>query len=234
MKINVAATLLLSAFFAAIPASAAVILDQSSLLGPTFYISGSVRLADAFTITAPATVSSVKFWYYAQYASDLTDLSWAFYPDNAGALDTLLYTGTVSGAGLNETYDGNIFNLFAASFAVPDLVFTPGIYWLELHAAQTIGGNQDLQVAWASVPTGTLGALRSTGSSGPPTDPVAFSDFQHYAYQFDGTGADVSDVPEPATFWPLALGVALLLGAAARRDASRARARPSAPCPPTM
>ncbi len=57
------------------------------------------RLADDFSLAQSATVDEIGFWYQAQYQTDLSAVTYAIYADNAGALGTVLQSGTINSPG---------------------------------------------------------------------------------------------------------------------------------------
>ena len=160
------------------------------------------RVADDFIVPANTMIGSISFWYYAQFQTDLSQVTWAFYDDNNGALGGVLGSGTTA-PGTNV--DGNAY---IAQFVIPVLHLNGGKYWLELHAGSSLSDTSGFAVAWANVDdNATLQALLSASPQLPSTS-VSTSGFEQLAFALGGSSS--SAAPEPSTVWLLFGGVAAL------------------------
>jgi len=204
----------------AVPATAGMIFDQSPPNGNSYDIT-NYRLADDFTLSGAATLTSGDFWYQAQYETDLSNLTYAFYADSSGHLGALLTSATVSPV---TSWDATN-NAYYASFALPGLSLGAGTYWLELHAGTSrIDDNGGLLVSWmAANDNSTAQALTYTGIDSPWVA-VGVSGFEQYAFQLSDSGGGTV-VPEPSTTLPSALALVWLAAAAVRRARERATRR---------
>jgi len=156
------------------------------------------RLADDFTLSAFCTLNSFTFWYTAQYGTDLSEVTWAIYQDNSGALGTQLATAT------NATADGSDVNAFTAQVTGLNVALGPGIYWLELHAGSSLTDtNNSLAIQWAAV-DGTPSYIALYNAATLPDTPVNTPGYDQYAFQLDGV-----NVPEPSAL--LTGGAAILI-----------------------
>jgi hypothetical protein len=169
------------------------------------------RLADDFTLGGAAVVNDINFWYQAQFQTDLSSVTYAFYADSSGSLGSLITSGTVVPATSTDV------NAYFATFAIPNLSLNAGTYWLELHAGSSLTDNSGFTVWWAaSDASATYPALLNSGL-GPPGTPVTTAGFQEYAFQLQGTGG--SPVPEPSAFLLAGCGLAVLTMAKFKRGA---------------
>jgi len=190
------------------PACAGVILDQSPPNGNAIDFTNG-RVADGFSFSGAALVNGVNFWYQTDIfgaPSDLSQVAWAFYANAGGSLGTQLYSGTATPA---TSFDA-INNADLATFAVPNLSFSAGTYWLELHAGSSLTDtNNSLTVFWSNIDgTRSLPVLINSGLGAPNTE-VADGGFQVMAFQLGGSTD--SAVPEPAGSWLLGSGLTLLI-----------------------
>ncbi len=177
----------------------------------------SARLADPFTLGAPATVGSIRFWWSMNTARPLSDFSgtitYAFYQDSGGAVGSGLGSGTV--AGLISTPTGNFASqgtCGAPNCPVQQVDFTltspislaAGNFWLELHEGATVTANDATTTFWmTSAQTG--GALTCTL---PCASGFTLALSKQYAYELN---AAETGVPEPATLALVGAGLACVL-----------------------
>lgn len=162
------------------------------------------RIADDFTVPANSQIGSITFWYNAQVQTDLSQISWAIYNSNGGALGSVLESGTTA-PGTN--IDGNAY---IAQFVIPVLHLNGGTYWIELHSGASLTDTSGFAVSWANVDdNATLHALMSSSPALPGTA-VSTSGFGQMAFAIGGSSTGA--VPEPSTaLLALAGGVALYL-----------------------
>jgi len=197
----------MAAALVAIPGHATTIFDQSP---PNFNAVDMVdsRVADSFSSLSAFTIGTVNFWYQAQFETDLSTVAWAFYRNSGGVPGTLLYSGAAAPTTSIDT------NAFFASFGVSNLSFSPGIYWLELHAGSSLTDNTNngstFTVFWSNVDgTPTLPTVINSGL-GLPTTPVTTPGFEESAFQLLGTSGGGGTVPEPSAFLLIGSGLALV------------------------
>jgi hypothetical protein len=196
--------------FCLTPVRAATIWDQSP---PNSNSSDIVnfRVADDFSLIGPSILSTINFWYQAQFQTDLSTVTYAIYANSGGALGSQLFTGSVA----PTTSFDSPNNAFFASFAVPSLGLGTGTYWLELHPGTTLTDNNGtIDVFWAATADNASLHALSSPSPGAPATPINNSGFEQYAFQLVGTGPvsgpPGSGVPEPTSALLLASGVLIL------------------------
>ena len=138
------------------------------------------RVADDFTIASLSSVESIRFWYSAQFLTDLTDVTWAIYANSAGAPGTLLASGAANP--LTEV-DGSAF---LASFPFPAVILDAGSYWLEIHSGTTLTDSSGYSVSWLAVDdNATPSALQDAAPAAPATA-MALSGYRQMAFELDG------------------------------------------------
>jgi hypothetical protein len=198
---------------ATVSAHAGTIVDQSP---PNLNAIDMVdsRVADDFVLSsALTTIDTVNFWYQAYDMTDLSTVAWAFYSDSGGTPGSLLYSDTASPIESIDT------NAFFASFSVPDLTFTAGTYWLELHAGSSLTDNTNdtttFTVWWSNVDgTPALDAVTDSGL-GLPGAPETVPGYQEMAFQLlgnvttSGGPGGGSPAPEPSSFLLATGGIAV-------------------------
>jgi serine/threonine protein kinase len=122
----------------------------------------ALRVADDFILKAPTRIQSLEFWFGPGNGNPVSDFSgtvtYAFYNNAAGAIGSLIASGTVSGLVPIPTgrtlsicdhpphcpIQGAQFNLVAP---VP---LVAGTYWLELHEGTTLTSDDRTRTAWAA------------------------------------------------------------------------------------
>jgi hypothetical protein len=189
-----------------IPAGATLIFDQS----PPNLNSGDIvgfRFADDFTLGGPSVVDAINFWYQAQFQTDLSSVTYAVYANAAGALGTMLFTGTVTASTSFDSLNDNFF----ATLAVPNLSLSAGAYWLELHAGNSLtDSNGGLTVWWAGAADNATHVALWSATPNPPSIPENTSGYEQYGFQLDGTGGSSASVPEPSATLLVGTGLAVL------------------------
>ena len=208
---------ILSGIACASTVHASLIFDQSPPNGNSGEIT-TFRLADDFTLAGSSSIDAVNFWYQAQFQTDLTNVTYAFYANTGGQLGSLLYTGTVAPA---TSFDAANFSFFA-SFALPNLAFSVGTYWLELHAGASLtDDNGGIAVWWTAANDNATNIALLSSSPNLPNTPVNLSGFNQYAFQLDGTGSSPPGVPEPSTLLLTAAGAAIFARRRARSQKTK-------------
>ena len=185
-------------------AKADVVYSQTSPNGNSFDIT-DYRLADDFTLPASATIGEVQFWYQAQYQTDLTAVTWAFYADNAGMPGSVLDSGTVTSPLTGFDTASGFF--FADVPAGPLALADGSRYWLELHAGTSLTDTAGLTVSWAAVDDNSTLDAQQNLLLGIPETPVGFSGYNQYAFELSSTTAAT---PEPSLRLLLLLSIAAL------------------------
>ena len=182
-------------------------------------MSGNV-VAEDFSLTASATISSIRFWSIQSAPADyLGSVYWAVYSNVGGAPGAVLFGNTTVTTTAAATGNSTAFNYAEYLFDVDVTDFTLGAgnYWLGL-ANDPLDPANPTEMLWSPTAS-TIGSesmyFDSTfGWTGAGT---------HLAFVLDGTGVVVPPpppppgVPEPGT---LALvGLAVLAARGARRKA---------------
>jgi hypothetical protein len=108
-----------------------------------FNISGVYRSADDFKVTSATVLGSVSFWDVEASGTQLNSLHWTIYADNAGVIGSPVLQGTTSSfthVGTGKTLNtAPSLHEFHDAFALPNVVFNPGTYWLAIHADSSNG-----------------------------------------------------------------------------------------------
>src|ERR1035438_7333006 len=141
-------TIFAAALYCAIPAHAGLIFDQSppntngNALDMTDF-----RVADDFTLATVSSVDAINFWFFGQFQTDLSNVTYGIYQNSGGTLGTRLYTGTVAPT---TSFDA-VNNAFFAVVPLSNLLLGAGGYWLELHAGTSFTDtNGTLEIDWAN------------------------------------------------------------------------------------
>lgn len=149
------------------------------------------RLADSFALTTGTILNGISFWYQAQEQTDLSGVSYAIYANSGGAPGALLASDYVNSPATN--FD-SVSGLFTADFAIAPIALSSDAYWLELHAGTSLTDASGLTVGWAAVDGGLGAGAVENLALGVPDTPVAFSGYDHYAFELSGTAT-----PEPSS-----------------------------------
>ena len=153
------------AFALAATAHADVLYLQGLSASGNGYDITSYRLADDFVPAADATVSSISFWYAAQYQTDLSAVTYAIYADQAGALGTLLQSETAVPALSVDAGSGQ----YLAQFGITPLALAGGTpYWLELHAGASLTDDTGYAISWLAADDNRRRGEFVVAVSGPP------------------------------------------------------------------
>lgn len=204
MRIHYLALLLLG--LAAIPANATLIDFSPPNDNATDMTNG--RTAAAFNLAAPATLNTLNFWYQAQFQTDLSTLTYAFYQDNSGSLGSLMNSATVTPVTSTDA------TAFFAQVSLPGLSFNSGTYWLELHAGSSLtDDNGTITVWWSNTDSAEPYADLTTLNTNPPSQSGTVPGFQYFAFQLD-SGSPVSTAPtapEPSTVFSCMVGGFILI-----------------------
>ena len=177
-------------------------------------------VAEDFSLTASATISSIRFWSIQDAPADyLGSVYWAVYSNVGGAPGAVLFgdtavttTASLTGNSTGFGYAEYVFDVDVADFAIG-----AGTYWLGLHngpLASTVASEMLWSTTASTIGSESVYFDSTSGWVGAGT---------HLAFALDGTGVVVPPpppppgVPEPAT---LALvGLAVLAARVARRKA---------------
>src|SRR5260370_3879454 len=172
MRRAVSVAVLFLVIVCGVPAAAQILFDN----GPPDFSSGfemGLRvLADDFTLKAPSTPKSVRFWSIESAQSSYNgSISWWIYSDGGGIPGSPIpgYTGssqatrTYLGQGSNSAAPNEFLNEFDLG-SLPALA--PGTYWLVLHNGP-LSQNQYTCFAWAlAAPNATPVSQQSTVVTG--------------------------------------------------------------------
>lgn len=156
------------------------------------------RSADDFSLASSASVTSIRFWMLATDQSFAGLLSYAFYNNSAGALGSVVSSGSVSN--VTPTFlshvPGFIYNTYQVDINLPSaLNLAAGTYWLELHDGATLTTNNNADVYW-SISANMAGNARQSMVPTIPTDPTNNA----LSFSLYGTFNTASTtVPEPST-----------------------------------
>lgn len=182
-------------------ASADILFSQDPNNSVTFNITDS-RLADDFSFTANTLLQSIAFLYQAQFESDLTDITYAIYSNNSGALGSVLQTDTVNTFSTANTPPSDFY---LATFNITPLLLAPGTYWLELHSGTTLTDSSGFQVSWAAALDNSTNFALADFNLNLPATPLTITESSQYAFTLYGTQEATGSVPEPATLSLVAL-----------------------------
>ncbi len=199
----------------ALAANAATIYDNgtpdvnsSSARGITIF-----RVADDFTLGSAANLTAIRFWMVDQPGNFSGSITYAVYQNSAGALGSVVGSGTVSGITplfLNQI-PGNIHQIERVDFDLPAaLALAAGSYWLELHDGSnltTAANPSTPNVLWAIVSGNPPGNGKQSAIPTLPSGSVG----NEMAFQlFDNSNGSSNAVPEPATTALMGAGLAAL------------------------
>ena len=168
-------------------------LTQADARGITLF-----RSADDFTLGAAAGIDSVRFWMLATDTGFGGTLTYAFYQDAAGALGSVISSGTISNitpVSLGQV-PAFIYYTYQVDFNLPSVLnLAAGTYWLEIHDGSDLTTDTKKEVYWSIANTGPGNALQSqvpTLPSGETGNALAFS--------LNGTLSTApTGIPEPST-----------------------------------
>lgn len=168
------------------------------------------RVADDFVLAGPASIDSIRLWLVTQPGEFQGTLTYAFYQNSAGALGSLIQSGSVSGITLQNTTQipGNIHSISQVDFSLPSaLALGAGTFWLEIHHGSSLTTSTGFSnVLWALTSTGGVGGnAKQNPNPGLPSNSVN----NELAFQLFGNDT-VSPVPEPATVSISLVGLAAI------------------------
>lgn len=182
-------------------------------------MSGNV-VAEDFSLTALATISSIRFWSVQDTAADYLDsVYWAVYSNAVGAPGAVLFgnTAVTTTASATGRSTGYFYAEYMFDVDVADFTLGAGNYWLGL-ANDPLDPANPTEMLWSP----TASVIGSESQYFDSTFGWVGAD-THLAFVLDGTGVVVPPpppppgVPEPGT---LALvGLAVLAARVARRKA---------------
>jgi len=168
------------------------------------------RTADDFTLTGSSLVDGINFWYSAQFQTDLSSVTYAIYSNAAGALGSLVSTGTLTPVTSYDSTD----NTYFAALTLSAVSIGAGTYWLELHGGASLtDDNGGIAVWWDSANDNTTYMALQTSSSDPlalPNQPIAVSGYEQQAFQIEGS-TQGSSVPEPSSVLTVSAGLLALI-----------------------
>jgi hypothetical protein len=192
--------------------------------GPPAFIGTNItqiRAADSFVLGAPATVTDVRF-YGSAFSPDnfpgnfSGSIAYAFYNNSAGALGSVIASGTVSG--LTGVLSGvcGAGNCYTVDFALNSGIgLAAGTYWLELHEGTALTTSDGSAIAWAGLNNGTGASLVSFSLATAPNT-AATTDRAFLLFDNSAT----SGVPEPSTTLFALAGLGTIAYRRVRRSSS--------------
>jgi hypothetical protein len=205
LKVGIPAVFLLAlaCVFAAVPASAGVVVYDNT--GPGSYTAnawsifdnggGAYTVTDSFTLSSTAIVEGANFYVWLLPGDSLTSVNWTI---TDTAFGTSIETGTA--AGEPETQVATAFGYYPVleeSISIPPTVaLAPGTYWFQLSEGLDAYDNN----VWWDESDGPSIAYATGGLGQIPSE----------TFQIIGT-------PEPSSFLLLGLGMLALAGLATRR-----------------
>jgi PEP-CTERM motif len=182
--------------------------------------------ADDFVFSSPQTFDQARVWLL-DFSGDVAlldgfsgDLSWLIYDNNAGVPGNVLFSDTVSGAGITQTDTGVDlfgFRIFQLDFSMPSTTLGAGTYWFRIKENGPTDDFDGSDVFWLNGDGGGTGFDTMFGA--PPLDPTGWTSQvpENRAFQFFASSS--SAAPEPGTFALLALG--MVGGIVARRSVGK-------------
>ena len=201
-----------TAFLLSTPASAGVLYDNGPINGGIlgWTINFGFAVADSFTLTGTSTltgVANVGLWLSPGDSPVSLDWGISAAPDYTQSLGggTVDPTITVWCSGCGSEY----YDIYSASFSLPNLVLGPGTYYLSLQNGVTSTEGNPLY--WDDN-NGLSVAYENT--IGPLADFDGFPGSNSSSFQILG---DTSGVPEPASTAMFLSGLALVAGLARRK-----------------
>ena len=166
--------------------------------------------ADDFTLSALTSLTGVRFWafYFTDLAAGyLGEVEWTIYSQTAGQPGTILFSGLATpsiSAGVADCCAG-INGLF--SFGLPNVLLSPGTYWLGLHNGPT-SQTEDENFYWQT--TDTNASTRGLEQAVPFGSSSWSNTNQEHAFELDGTiSAAAVGIPEPSTFYLTGIAMAI-------------------------
>ena len=210
------------------PASAGVVLYDNTTSLDNYNVdawnisTGSgFSVADNFTLSSGANVTSVNFWEWVAPNDPLTSVDWAIL-DNSVPTDpigsgSVLFSGTASGGGLTDTFvEDNSFSyqIDEISFSTGSLSLGAGTYWLLLqNAVNTNGVFWDQSDGPSVAYQNTLGALaQGVGNCGGISGAGGPSCSESFQIVGDNTAT-----PEPGSLMLFGSGILAVVGVLRRR-----------------
>ena len=171
-------------------------------------------VAEDFSLTASATISSFRFWSIQSTPADyLGSVYWAVYSNVGGAPGAVLFgntavtsTAAVTGNSTGFGYAEYLFNVDVADFTIG-----AGTYWLGLHNGPSVATVAS-EMLWS-----TTASMIGAESQYLDSTFAWVGAGTHLAFVLDGSV--VPEVPEPGTLALALVGLAVLAARVARRKA---------------
>lgn len=172
-------------------------------------------IANEFNLLADSTVTSVVFNSHTNLNTvPITNVALKFYTDNAGTLDTEVFSGNFAAVDLGVTGSTAGYTLKDFRVDLPGVSLAAGTYWLGMRADPA-----QWAMHWTVAESDTFASDGLQGDHDGNAGSYYKYDFQH-VFTINGT---VSAVPEPETYGMLLAGLGLLGVAARRRAGASAR-----------
>src|SRR5260370_24123739 len=128
--------IMLSVFLSAVQAPGSTVFDQTTVINGNGFSIFDSRLADDFTLASATTIQAISFDYIFSEGgstSDLSNVSYAIYANNARSLGALIH-GQNNLAVLGSGASSNVCpNCALATFAISSVEFANGTSWPEIH-----------------------------------------------------------------------------------------------------
>lgn len=171
-------------------ASAAALVDNGPDTGiDAFTINTGFSVTNAFTLTAPATLTRALFSNWLSPGDTASSVDWAITTLNFGGVVEASGTGA-SLSSSSPVTNGYGFSVYTQTIDLGGVALGAGTYWLQLSNLNVTNGAAGF---WGVSGTSTTDAYQNDGSSVYPLnslDPLSHSN----AFQINP-----STVPEPAT-----------------------------------
>jgi len=214
-------------------ASAAMIYDNTTAsTGQTagWLITFPFAAANSFNVSTTSTLTSFNFWVWEQSATGgaapdvLKTVDWYIATDNGinaplqypfqNILSYNQYGGATSSVTpcsqcTSVNTSTGWYNVFEESVSIPNVLLTPGKYWLVINNA--VPSSKNL-IYWDISNGSSLAYYANSTASDPPTS------INSESFQILGDTTGDSSTPEPGTLAMLSTGLLLMAGACRRMN----------------